>query len=226
MPFTQQQKLQRITPRFIGSRKPMQDYIRLLDVDTLFTIDQRLGAGNFSKMVHAFYPDKFKSLYKGLTGPEFSQLAGMHAATLNSLGELASPEWVKTVLRIISATVPVNFITVPPAPGPGILTNHAGNVDQTSTQNLLVNTCVTELNPAGNATRNLIFSALGNCVAEINFANHGGSAVSGHAHVYPIKCVPLTGHHVMGTPHINMADYPMTWRQLPAGVNPATALGG
>jgi len=154
-------------------------------------------------MVHAFYPDKFKSLYKGLTVPEFSQLAGMHAATLNSLGELASPEWVRTVLRIISGTVPVNFITVPPAPGPGILTNHAGN-----------------------ATRNLIFSALGNCVAENNYANHGGTAVSGHAHVYPIKCVPLTGHHVMGTPHINMADYPMSWRQLSAGVNPATALGG
>lgn len=85
--------------------------------------------------------------------------------------------------------------------------------------------CITELNPAGAAVRNLIFSAAGNCVSEVNFANHGGTSVSGARTYLSQMCVPLTGHHAMGTPHVDMADYPAVWRQLPGGVNPATALG-
>jgi hypothetical protein len=203
----------------------MAEYIRIMGLDTLYNLDKTLGVAGFSKLVCAFYPDILSSLHKGLTPAEFLRLSQMNAGTLNSLGNLASPQWTKSMLKVISGMPPMNFVTAPVPAGPGVVLNHAGNIDQTSTQTALINSCVTELNVTGNATRNLIFNALGNCIAEINFANHGYSAVSGHAHVYPVKCVLSTGHHAIGTPHVDMADYPPTWRQLPAGTNPATPLG-
>jgi hypothetical protein len=178
--------------------------------------------------VTAFYPDQLYSLRRDLPAMQMTQLGNMQPGTLNSLGNVAA-DWVKSMLGIIQGTNPANFVNTNagglPAGIVGVIANANGGIDQTSTQALLPNYCVTELNPAGAAVRNLLFSAAGNCVAEINFANHGGTAVSGHAHVYPVMCVPLTGHHAMGTPHIMMADYPAVWRQLPVGVAPATALG-
>ena len=224
MPYDKTQKQNILTPRFANARKAMARYLEVIDLDTLFKIHQDLGANDFTKLVNAFYPDQVRSLHKGVSGQELAQLAAMSAGTLNSLGQLASPDWVKALLREIAGTTPQHFVQVPPIPV-GVIQNNNGNIDQTSTQAQLQDSCVTELNGNGDAVRNLIFSAAGNCVAEVNFANHGGTAVSGHAHVYPIKCVPITGHHVMGTPHVDMADYPALWRQLPMGVNPHTALG-
>jgi len=227
MPFTAQQKQLAFAPCFAAARKPMQDYIDRLTVDELFNLHTAIGAGSLTRLAASFYPDLLYSLKRDLTSAELTQLAAMGANTLQSFGEMA-PDWIKGMLRVIRAPAPVNSHNSAPGGLPalaGLVLNANGALDQTSSQPTLVNSVVTERNGQGNATRNLIFDASGNCVAEVNFANHGGTAVSGHAHVYPITCVPITGHHASGTPHIDMADYPAAWRQLTGGVNPATALG-
>lgn len=226
MPLTSAQKQAAMTPCFVTARKLIQNYIDKIGLDTLYSM-YTASAPTLTLLVTAFYPDQLYSLRRDLSAAEMTQLSGMRAATLNSLGNV-SADWVKSMLRVISNTTPATFVNTVagalPAGIAGVTANNNGAIDQTSTQAALVNHCITELNPAGAAVRNLIFSNAGNCVAEVNFANHGGTALSGHAHVYPIMCVPLTGHHAMGTPHIERLDYPVVWRQLPVGVNPATAL--
>jgi len=225
MPFSSAEKQTAITPCFAQARKPLADYIRLVSIDALYTIyTAPFGPARLTSLVRGFFPDQLRSLQRDLTGPELLALGAMNLNTLQSLGQM-TPGWVKAMLRTITGTLIVNFHTWPLPPGVVVVLNANHALDQTSTQPGLPSSIVTELNGAGAAVRNLIFNAAGNCVGEINFANHGGTAVSGHAHVYPITCVPLTGHHAMGTPHIDMADYPAIWRQLPAGVAPATALG-
>lgn len=227
MPFNDAQKQTAIAPCFAAARKPLADYINKITLDRLYLLHGAIGAATLTSLARAFYPDTLNSLKNDLTNAELMQLGGMGQGTLQSLGSM-TPQWIKSMLRVITGPVPVAFVVGPPGglPAvPGLILNANGALDQTSTQPALVNTVVTELNPAGAAVRNVIFNAVGNCVGEINFANHGGTAVSGHAHVYPIMCVPLTGHHAMGTPHIDMADYPAAWRTLPVGVAPATPLG-
>lgn len=221
MPLSAQQKRTALTPCFVGALKPLQDYENRMTLDTLYTLYSGVGAVRLTRLASSFYPDKLYSLNRDLTTAELTQLANMGIATLRSFGQMV-PSWVKALLRVIRGPVPIQFFD--PAPD-GVLLNPNGTLDQTSTQPLLMSSVVTERNGAGAVTRNLIFDGAGNCVAEVNFANHGGTAVSGHAHVYPILCVPITGHHAMGTPHVDMADYPAVWRQLPVGAAPATALG-
>jgi hypothetical protein len=228
MPLTDAQKLAAITPGFAGSRKPITSYIEKITLDKLHSLYTALGQAPFTRLTSSFYPDQLFSLQRDLTTAELTQLAGMTVATLQSFSTM-TPQWVKSMLLVIrgNGIGPALASYVPgvsPALG-GLVNNANGAIDQTSTQPSLINTIVTERNPGGAAVRNLIFNNSGNCVGEINFANHGGSATSGHAHVYPIMCVPITGHHAMGTPHIDMADYPVAWRALPGGINPATALG-
>lgn len=222
MPLTPAQQL-----CFANARKPSQNYVDKLGLDTIVAMFN-VSAANLTRLVTAFYPDQLYSLRRDLSAVQMNQLTAMQAGTLNSLGNVTA-DWVKAMLNVINTANPANFANTAagglPAGIVGVLANNNGAIDQTSTQAALVNYCITELNAGGAAVRNLIFSAAGNCVSEVNFANHGGTAVSGHAHVYPIMCVPLTGHHAMGTPHVDMADYPAVWRQLPGGVNPATALG-
>lgn len=229
MPFSQAQKQAAFTPCFAAAPKPVASYVTAMAIDPIHNLFVAIGAAALTRLATAFYPDKLKSFVKDLTNAELGQLGGMNLATLQSFNQMA-PSWVKAMLRVIGGPAPVTFHNCAPGGLPvpavaGLVLNANGTIDQTTAQAALVNSVVTERNGAGAATRNLIFNVAGNCVGEINFANHGGTAVSGHAHVYPITCVPLTGHHAMGTPHIDMADYPAAWRTLPAGVNPATALG-
>lgn len=227
MPLTPAQKQTAMMPAFNNPRKPMQSYIDKIGVDTLYSM-YTSSAPTLTLLVTAFYPDQLYSLRRDLSAAQLARVSGMHAATLNSLSSM-SVDWIKSMINVITNTTPTVFVNTQAGALPvgiaGVIANANGAIDQTSTQTALANYCVTELNGAGNAVRNLIFSGVGNCVAEVNFANHGGTAVSGHAHVYPTMCVPITGHHVSGTPHIDMADYPAVWRQLPNGVNPATQLG-
>lgn len=228
MPFTPAQQLAAITPCFAGAKKPLAAYLALSPLDGLHKLYTAVGgAPRMTRLAASFFPDQLKSLRLDLTSMELTHLGGMTIATLQSFTQM-TPQWVKALLRTITSPVPTVFVNLPVGGAAGIVglvLNNNGALDQTSTQNVLANTLLTELNAVGAATRNLIFNASGNCVGEINFANHGGTAVSGHAHVYPILCMPLTGHHVMGTPHIDMADYPAVWRQLPVAVAPVTVLG-
>lgn len=226
MPLTPAQQQTAMTPCFLHARKTIQSYIDKLGLDTLYAM-YKASAATLTSLVTAFFPDQIYSLRRDLSAQEMAQLSAMRPGTLNSLGNV-TPDWVKSMLKVINNTTPTQFVNTAAGGLPpglmGIIANANGAIDQTSTQASLVNHCVTELNGAGAAVRNLIFSNAGNCVAEVNFANHGGTAVSGHAHVYPIMCVPLTGHHAMGTPHVERFDYPVVWRQLAGGINPATPL--
>lgn len=214
-----------LAPAFAGARKPFQQYVDKVTLLELYRAYMALTAATLTQLAAAFFPEQLKLLLRDLTQQELGHLGGMNLATRQSLGQMNGP-WVKAMLRILNAPPPTVFAdfqlgAVPPA----YVVNANGALEQTSTQPGLQNTVLTERTAAAIASRNLIFDAAGNCVAEINFANHGGTAVSGHAHVYPVACVPLTGHHGMGTPHVDMADYPPAWRTLPGGVNPGTPLG-
>src|SRR5271166_3892351 len=184
MPLTPQQKLAALTPCFVGARKALQDYINKLTLDRLYTSYTAIGAARLTRLAAAFYPDLLKSLTCDLTTAELTQLADMSPITLNSFGQM-TPQWVKAMLGVIRGPAPNVFHISPPLPA-GVVLNTNGFLDQTSSQVALVNSVLTERNGANAATRNLIFNAAGNCVAEVNFANHGQTAVSGHAHVYPI----------------------------------------
>ena len=198
--------------------------VNVIGLDKLFALYQAAGGMNFRNLVTSLHPDILNSLVRDLTSQQIMVFAAFDAGTRGSLKSLVSPDWLKAIIRITSAPPPATFVTTAALPA-GIVNNNNGILDQTAIQPALQDTVVTELNPAGNATRNLIFNADGRCVGEINFANHTGTAVSGHAHIYPVASMPLTGHHIMGTPHFVMGDYPAIWRTLPVGVNPQTPLG-
>ena len=225
MPFSNAQKLALLTPCFLASRKPMAKYIELISLEALYLLFTEVGAPCLTRLVNAFYPDQFKSMKRDLNTAELTQLGRFSPATLATF-LLMDSNWVKGIMRTLSAPlVLVSQVYTTGAPLPGFLVNAHNGLDQTSSQPTLINTLLTELNLGGAATRNLIFNGAGNCVGEVNFANHGMTAVSGHAHVYGVICIPHTGHHAYGTPHIDMADYPAAWRLLPIGVAPATPLG-
>jgi hypothetical protein len=227
VPFSQTQKQAAFAPCFAAAPKPLVNYVTAMAIDPIYNLFVAIGAPALTQLATAFYPDKLKSLVKDLTHQELGRLGAMNIATLQSLNQMV-PSWVKSMLRVIGGPAPVTFHNSAPGGLPavvGLVLNANGALDQTSTKAALPSTVITEINGGGAATRNLIFNVSGNCVAEVNFGNHGGTAVSGHAHVYPITCVPITGHHGMGTPHVDMADYPAVWRTLTGGVLPATPLG-
>ena len=223
------QKRALMTPHLAGAKGTLNEYVDSFgSVSTLYNFYQQVGAVPFATLGLHYYPDQMKSIKNNWTGPEITQLTGLSALTLTAL-EAVSLDWQKSMLRVLRDTLPTATALTPPPNGamlvPGATGGVPARVDQTAQHMNLVNTVVTERNNAGNATRNLIFNSLGVCVAEVNFDNHGFNAVSGHLHVYPVWAMPITGHHISGTPEFQMADYPVLWRALPGGVNPMRALG-
>lgn len=199
---------------FGNAAKPYAQYEqRFGGKQQLYALHQAVGQLKFSKLIQGFYPDQLKSLSIGLTTRELQQVGDMTQATLNSLREV-NANWIKNTLRIATTVRPTISVQVPP-----------NSVNQTAQDPARANQIVTEVNPATNqAPRNLIFDNRGVCVAEINFANHGMTATSGHAHIYPVAAMPITGHHVSGVPHFGQGDYPDAWRSLPLGITPARIL--
>lgn len=180
--------------------------------DKLYALFHTLGQARFVRLVQGFYPDQLKSIMVGLSVLEQQQVGNMTLPTLVSLREV-NATWIKSVLRVATNVNPVISILVAP-----------NSVVQTLVDPARANHLVTEVNAAMQSPRNLIFDNRGTCVAEINFFNHGMTATSGHAHIYPVGAMPITGHHVSGVPHFGQGDYPPAWRALPAGITPARAL--
>ena len=200
---------------FVGAPKTYAQYETAFGSKAaLYNLFQSLGQARFQRLL-CLFPDQAKSLSVGLTALELQAVTNMSAATVTSLREV-NAMWIKNALRIIgNVTAPV---AAPATVAPGA-------VNQTATDPTRANQVVTEVTPGTNlAPRNLIFDANGTCVAEINFGNHGGTATSGHAHVYPVAGMPITGHHVSGTPHFGNGDYPAIWRALPGVIQPARQL--
>ena len=229
MPFSFAQKQAAVNADLAGGRKPAADYIQKFgSVDKMFDFRQQIGSPALRTLVANYYPDKLHGLSTDLNTAQLQFLGGLTAPTLVALRDFKF-DWVKAIIKVLRDTAPV-ATAITPLPGgavgaPAATAGVPARVDQTAQHMNLVNTVVTERNAAGQATRNLIFNALGVCVAEVNFANHGGTAVSGHLHAYPVWAMPCTGHHASGTPDIPMVDYPALWRALPGGVAPMRALG-
>ena len=227
--FSYAQKQAALAIDLAAGRKPAPRYLEAFGgVEKMFDFRQQIGSGTLQTLVANYYPDLLLDLKKDLSTAELQFLAGLSANALQGLRSI-SIDWQKKILRVLRDTAPVatavmalpgGGVAVPPAT-PGL----PAPLSQTTQYVALANTVITERDDNNDATRNLIFNALGVCVAEVNFDNHGGTAVSGHLHPYPVWSMPITGHHISGTPHIDMADYPALWRALPIGVNPRTALG-
>lgn len=200
--------------QFFGqARKGYADYEKkFTGHQPLHAMMSKVGALRFQRLVDGLYPDQLYSVNNGLNVDELTALADLSAVTLRSLSEVAAP-WIKAALRVVANVRPDQTVVAAP-----------NTVNQTTQDATYANHIVTEVDHANRAPRNLIFDEFGICSAEINFANHGGSATSGHAHVYPVKGMPITGHHTSGTPHFGQGDYPDAWRALPGGVAPRTAL--
>jgi hypothetical protein len=227
--YTENQKRGLMGNALAGAKDLLNGYIQSFgSVNALWAFYSALGAGAFTTLGLHYYPDQMKSLKNNWTTPELQQLVGLSALTLTGL-ESVSLDWQHRMLRVLRDTLP-NATAVTPRPNglalvPAATVGVLAHVDQTAQHLNLANTVVTERNNNGVATRNLVFNGLGVCVAEVNFDNHGFNAVSGHLHVYPVWAMPITGHHISGTPEFAMADYPALWRALPVGVNPRTPLG-
>lgn len=197
---------------FVGAAKPYAKYEQSMGShQALYTLFTTLGRVRFQNLVGNLFPDQIKSLARGLTRAELTTVSGMTAATLGSLSAV-NASWIKSTLRTVA--------NINPPLGAQIAPN---TLSQTASHLAHANTVVTEV-ILGRSPRNLIFDGSGNCVAEINFGNHGGTATSGHAHIYPVHSMPITGHHISGVPHFGNHDYPAGWRALPVGVVPARAL--
>jgi hypothetical protein len=78
---------------------------------------------------------------------------------------------------------------------------------------------------ANTAQKNYIFDAQGICVAEVDFGNHGGDAVSGHCHPFGLPGCVAFAHHNAGGVHLGRAEYPQTWQAIPGGWAYAVQLG-
>jgi hypothetical protein len=227
--YTELQKRGLMGLSLAGAKGTLNQYIQAFgSVNTLWAFYTAVGAGTFATLGLHYHPDQMKSLKNTWTTADLQRLVGLSALTLTGL-ESVSLDWQDRMLRVLRDTLP-NATAVTPRPSgvplvPAATVGVLAHVDQTAQHLNLANTVVTERNNNGVATRNLIFNGLGVCVAEVNFDNHGFNAVSGHLHVYPVWAMPITGHHISGTPEFQMADYPALWRALPVGVNPRTALG-
>jgi hypothetical protein len=90
---------------------------------------------------------------------------------------------------------------------------------------LRANQVYTVLTGAGAGQKNYIFDNNGMGIAEVDFGNHGGDAVSGHCHPFGIPGAVNFAHHNAGGVHLGLVEYPVIWRQLPGGVNPQTPIG-
>ncbi len=178
----------------MNAAKPYADYEKKIGgKDNLYMLFQKLGQALFTQLVNGLYPDQVRSLNIGLSLTELQRTAGLTAPTLASLREV-NAEWIKNLLRVVDNVNPAYHIQQAP-----------NTVNQTAIDLTLANHLITEVNAANNAPRNLIFDNGGRCVAEINFSNHGGTATSGHAHIYPVKSMPIAGHHVSGVPTVEVA---------------------
>ncbi|QJE01953.1 hypothetical protein HH212_19610 [Massilia forsythiae] len=180
--------------------------------DKLYALFHTLGQVHFVRLVQGFYPDQLKSIMLGLSTLELQQVGNMTLPTLVSLREV-NATWIKNVLRVLTNVSPVVSVQVAP-----------NAIVQTLVHPARTNQLVTEVNANMQSPRNLIFDHKGICVAEINFSNHGMTATSGHAHIYPVGAMPITGHHVSGVPHFGQGDYPAEWRALPPGITPVRPL--
>lgn len=229
MSYSYAQKQALLATDLAPGRKAANLYLQKFGgVDRMFEFRQQIGSGTLQTLVANYYPDLLFDLKNDLNTAELQFLAGLSAVALQGLRAI-SIDWQKKILRVLRDTAPV-ATAIMALPGGGVAVPPAtaglpAPLSQTSQYVALANTVITERDDNNDATRNLIFNALGVCVAEVNFDNHGFTAVSGHLHPYPVWAMPITGHHISGTPHIDMADYPALWRALPPGVNPRTPLG-
>src|SRR3982751_2221568 len=109
MPLNPAQKTAQITPCFPAARKPMQQYIDKLKLDTLHDMHTQMGAAALTRLVNSFFPDQLFSLKRDLSQAQLTRLAGMTVATLQSFGTM-SADWVKSMLGVIASPAPTVFI--------------------------------------------------------------------------------------------------------------------
>ena len=76
---------------------------------------------------------------------------------------------------------------------------------------------------SGRALQNAIYDGIGDVIGHVDFKNHGPGATSGHGHRFP-PGNPYPGHG-SGSSHIQHAQLPAGWADLPAGILSRTPIG-
>jgi hypothetical protein len=222
MPLDAAQKRANLLPRFPNAARLDNWEADFKGIDKLYKFREEAGDLVLQRLAATFtYGGPVRALESELPGGQrlagLQTFAGFSPTTRTRVGALPASSQAAILVAILDNPNPNNFQSgpnLPPSPATGKL------VDATRP-----NTVYTVLDAVGNANKNYILDVGGVCVAEVDFGNHGGDAVSGHCHVFPIPGVVALAHHNEGGIHVGLVEYPAIWRTTPAGVNPAQAIG-
>lgn len=221
MPLTAAQKRAGLLPLFPDAGRLASWEADFKGIDKLCAFRQEIGDAALQRLAATFaYGGPVRALASKLSAPYrvtgLQLLANMSAVTRGRIAALPPESGEVILTTILTNGNPNNFQqgpNLPPNPVTGLLVDPARP-----------NTVYTVI-PVAAAQKNYIFDGAGVCVAEVDFGNHGGDAVSGHCHVFPIPGRVNLAHHNEGGIHVGLVEYPVLWRTLPVGVNPATAIG-
>ena len=203
------------------------------DTTKLLAFTRRIGAGAFATLVADYYGDKLFNMYMAvpalLRDNAMITLAGLSAITRGRIADIyphvvinGGGYLLNTIAQAaIMEALLFGGIVLPPLSGPNIPLNPVTGLLGDPTR---ANQLYTVLS-AGAGQKNYIFNAAGICIAEVDFGNHGGDAVSGHCHPFGLPGCVAFAHHNAGGVHVHAGEYPAAWATLPVGILPAVQLG-
>jgi hypothetical protein len=200
----------------------------------LWEFRTRIGAVSLATLAADYYADALHSIWQKLSksyrDAGLQRLAGLSGVSRGRIKDMYPHTGQTTggyTLNIDCQVAILEAIGNKPTPttfnqGPNLPLNPAtGKLEYP----LRVNEVYTVLTGGGQGQKNYIFDNNGMGIAEVDFGNHGGDAVSGHCHPFGIPGMVNFAHHNAGGVHLGLVEYPVIWRQLPVGVAPQTAIG-
>ncbi len=200
-------------------------------VAKLYAFMKAVGDANFGLIAADYFAEKLFSLYETLPKDirigALQKLAGLSQVSRQRVrdmyphvdwkmgGYAANTSAQACVLKALCLNAALTH-----ANGANLPLNVSGLLEYALRANQ-----VYTVEPAANvAQKNYIFDGAGVCVAEVDFGNHGGDAVSGHCHVFGIPGAVAFAHHNLGGIHLGINEYPIGWQAVGVAV-PQTAIG-
>jgi len=202
-------------------------------VDKLYAFMKAIGDANFATLTADYYADKLKNLYdalaQGIRTAAMQKLAGLSQVSRDRIRDMYPHVDTKGGGYELNTNAQAAVLTALVWNGPFAAHQSGANLAM-NPQGLLqdpnrANQLYTVLTGGGQGQKNYIFDSSGMGVAEVDFGNHGGDAVSGHCHPFGLPGCVAFAHHNAGGVHLGLNDYPIAWRALPGGVQPQTAIG-
>lgn len=203
-------------------------------VSKLYAFMHAIGAANFATLANDYHPDKLRGVYLDL--PEQLRVQAMQIlANLSNVERLRIRDLYPHVVTneggyALNTMAQASVLEALSIQGPFAAHLSGANIPLNPVTGLLgditrANQLYTVLAAPASAQKNYVFNSVGICVAEVDFGNHGGDAVSGHCHPFGLPGCVAFAHHNAGGVHLSLTGYPIAWRALPALVAPAVPLG-